>query len=94
MSQPVRKTMCPTCPFRPNSPYSCLAPDLAKSALTEASRVCHSTGVSVIYGGTGKPEMLCRGTRDIQLKFFHHAGVLAEPTDECWAETWKRMQKR
>lgn len=41
---PVQPSPCRTCPFRKGSPYSYLADDLAASALTDGSRICHSTG--------------------------------------------------
>lgn len=40
---PVLKTKCATCPFRKGSPYAFLAPDLANSAMSQASRICHNT---------------------------------------------------
>ena len=82
---PVMAKKCKTCPFRPGSPYDNLAMHLTECALSEASRICHSTGNSAILGKTGKPERLCRGTRDIQLDVFHRLGVIDEPTDAAWA---------
>lgn len=78
--------MCATCPFREGSPYAELQGLLAESALTEASRVCHSTGGknAIHPNGTGKPPLLCRGTRDIQLKAMAALGVISAPTDEAW----------
>jgi hypothetical protein len=81
---PRLKRMCKTCPWRKDSPYAFLRPDLERSALTEASRVCHSTGSSVIYGDTGKPERLCRGACDAQNKTFFAMGYIEAPTDEAW----------
>lgn len=89
---PVMKTMCPTCPFREGSKYACLVPHLAASALSEASRICHSTGDSGIMGDTGKPERICRGSRDLQLRFFVAQGFLSEPTDEAWAAKIAELQ--
>ncbi|MDE2096114.1 MAG: hypothetical protein KGL39_02640 [Patescibacteria group bacterium] len=84
---PVRKTMCDTCPFRPGSKYAKLAPDLAKSALTDCSRVCHSTGSNNgINRRTGKPPHLCRGARNVQLGFMAGLGVIASAADESWNE--------
>ena len=88
----VRKEMCETCPFKQGSKYSALASDLAKSALTQASRICHSTGSNnAINHRTGKPAAICRGSRDIQLKFFHQSGMIEAPTDEAWAKQCKAM---
>lgn len=84
--------MCATCPFRSRSPYRYLRPDLSLSALNEASRVCHSTGRdSGIFGNTGKPELLCRGARDLQLRVFHSIGFLSAPTDEAWTAKAREM---
>lgn len=85
------KTMCPTCPFRPGSPYADLAPSLAASALSEASRICHSTGSNGIKAQTGKPSALCRGARDTQLETLAGIGFLSAPTDEAWTEMCQSM---
>ncbi len=90
---PVMKTMCATCPFKDGSPYSYLVPGLSQSALTESSRICHSTGTNAIGGETGVPNHGCRGARDLQIDMFHALGVLEEPTDECWQRTWETMKK-
>lgn len=82
---------CGTCPFREGSPYAFLADDLAKSALTEKSRICHSTGNSVFYGRTGKKSMICRGARDKQLEYLAAIGFLSAPTDEAWAAKCQEM---
>lgn len=89
--EPTMCSMCPTCPFRKGSPHAALAPLLSKSALTEASRICHSTGGpnAIHPGGTGKPARLCRGARDVQLAAFHAFGVIAEPTDAAWEAACK-----
>lgn len=79
------KVKCPTCPFRDGSPYEYLRDHLAKSALTEATRICHSTGSdNAINRRTGKPSRSCRGARDLQLQMFVSMGFLSEPTDEAW----------
>jgi hypothetical protein len=81
--KPVTK-MCNTCPFKENSPYANLRDTLTESALTTTSRICHNTGNNAIHPQTGKPEKLCRGARDIQLKVMHALKVITEPTDEAW----------
>jgi hypothetical protein len=87
--------MCGTCPFREGSPYSYLRDDLARSALTCTSRICHQTGSrNAINARTGKPARLCRGARDVQLQHFHRIGVIPEPTDQAWADTWAKLQPR
>ncbi|MDB6027525.1 MAG: hypothetical protein JWM68_3748 [Verrucomicrobiales bacterium] len=88
---PLLKSMCATCPFREGSPHAHLAPALELSARTEASRICHSTGSSAINYRTGKPPMLCRGARDIQLQQFFHMGFIEAPTDEAWESKCKQM---
>ena len=89
---PVNRRMCATCPFRPGSPYADLAPDLAASALGQASRICHSTGANnAINKRTGKPERLCRGARDEQLRFFAGIGFLPEPTDAAWDAKCRKL---
>jgi hypothetical protein len=77
--------MCATCPFREGSPYAYLRLDLEVSALTRASRICHSTGKdNAIHKRTGKPESLCRGARDSQLNLFYKMGFIDAPTDQEW----------
>jgi hypothetical protein len=72
------KEQCPTCPFR-NGTYPDLAERVTARCLTEASQICHHP---VLHGK--KETHLCRGARDIQLRFFYVIGFLPEPTDEAW----------
>lgn len=89
---PLRKTMCATCPFRAGSPTAYLAADLAASAISEASRICHSTGSNnAFHRQTGLPEHICRGARDVQLRFMAAAGVIDAPTDDAWNEARTRI---
>lgn len=91
------KAQCATCPFRHDvaDEFRELAPMLAASALTEASRICHNTGGNnAIHKKTGKPRRICRGARDLQLRFFFAIGFLESPTDEAWEKKWNEMQKR
>lgn len=84
---PIQRAMCPTCPFRPGVPakYARLAPMIANSAASEATRICHSTGKNnAFHKDTGKPERVCRGARDIQLQLFHRLGFIAAATDAAW----------
>lgn len=85
--------MCASCPFRRGSEHAHLADYLTESALSESSRICHSTGSNAINKRTGKAERLCRGARDVQLKVFAALGVIKAPTDEAWAEKWAEMSK-
>jgi hypothetical protein len=91
---PVRKTMCGTCPFKPGSKYEDLRPALERSALTESTRICHSTGSNAINEHTGLPEYGCRGARDVQLRFFYNVGVIKEPTDESWNAKREEIRRR
>jgi len=86
---PVMRSKCATCPFKEGSPYAELVPHLTASALSEASRICHSTGGrnAIHRSGTGKPPRICRGARDIQLKAAFAMRVIKEPTYAAWAET-------
>ncbi len=85
------KVMCPTCPFREGSEFAYLADYLTKSSLEGNGRICHSTGTSAIKGRTGKPAKMCRGARDIMLRFFHQNGFLDRPTDEAWASKAREL---
>jgi hypothetical protein len=88
----VNAQMCATCPWRKGSPYAYLREDLERSAMTESSRICHSTGSNnAINARTGKPAALCRGARDSQLQMFFKMGFLSEPTDEAWTEKCSEM---
>lgn len=90
---PVRESKCETCPFREGSRLNRLAPYLAATALTEKSRICHSTGpANAIHENPPDPEpRVCRGSRDVQLQAFHMLGVLEEPTDEAWVKALKNL---
>lgn len=75
--------MCETCPFREGSPYADLQAYLAEASLKEG-RECHSTGANPVIKYVRTPGLICRGSRDIQLKMFHDMGYIDEPTDEAW----------
>lgn len=82
---PVMPQKCASCPFREGSKTAFLALHLAESALTQSSRICHSTGSNnAFHRRTGKPERICRGSRDVQIQYFYSIGFIAEPTDEAW----------
>lgn len=92
MRMKVNKRMCATCPWRDGSPYADLVPMLEQSAFTEASRICHSTGSNnAINVFTGKPERLCRGARDSQLRFLVGIGLLPEATDAAWTAKCREL---
>jgi len=84
-NEPLRKTLCKTCPFRPGSPYAHLADNLALDAISNHSRLCHSTGNdNAINKHTGKPPHLCRGARNVQLSVMAAFKAIEAPTDEAW----------
>lgn len=86
-SIPLNQELCSTCPFRDGVPekYARLRSQLALSAVTEASRICHQTGKNnTFHKDTGRPKALCRGARDVQLRFLCAIAFLTEPTDEAW----------
>lgn len=93
--EPVMKAMCATCPFRPESPVAHLAGDLAESALSVSSRLCHSTGGNDLVIPKAKnyheEPHLCRGARDVQLKAFFALQVISAPTDEAWEAKCKEL---
>jgi hypothetical protein len=90
----VCKTMCATCPFREGSPYASLQEHLAMSALTESSRICHSTGTNAIGGRTGKPNKICRGARELQKRMFVAIGFLTDTSDEAWNNALNKIVDR
>ena len=88
----VCKKMCGTCPFKDGSVHENLRPYLTEASLKDG-RICHSTGgPNAIHSrGTGKPAMICRGSRDFQLEFFKAIGFLDEATDEAWNQKCKEL---
>jgi hypothetical protein len=92
---PVLKRQCKTCPFKAGSPHAGLSGALAASALSEASRICHSTGGNnAINRRTRKKPALCRGARDVQLQYFTAIGFLPKPTDACWAKKLAELRAK
>lgn len=88
----IMPACCATCPFRDGSPTEFLRLHLIESALTKASRICHSTGNNnAFHRRTGKPEALCRGARDVQLNYYKAIGFIAEATDESWAAKCREL---
>jgi hypothetical protein len=91
----TRKVMvqkCATCPFRDGSEYAYLRDYLTQSALTEATRFCHSTGNNPAIKRVKVPVQICRGARDLQLSLFTALGILDEPTDQAWERAWKKTR--
>ena len=89
--RPVQERMCATCPWRDGSPHAYLVPELERSAFSEGSRICHSTGSNAINACTGKPEKLCRGARDTQLRVLHGMGFLDAATDAAWSAKCQQL---
>lgn len=91
---PVNKAKCATCPFREGSPYAHLAIDLAISALTNRSRICHSTGSNNgINKKTGRAARICRGARDVQIEYLFSIGFLKAKTDEAWTAKLNEIEE-
>ncbi len=88
---PVCKKMCGSCPFRGGSKYAELTPMLIEDAIHNNSRICHSTGTNALNGETGKPDLICRGARDVQLQVFAAQGFIDAPTDEAWDRKAEEM---
>lgn len=87
IDMPVRKTMCPTCPFREGSKHADLAEGIT-ATLMHTSRICHSTGPdNAVKMKTGLPPYTCRGARDIQLRMMCSMGQIESPTDEAWNDS-------
>lgn len=92
-SLPIRKSMCSTCPFRPDG-WTEVRPLLEQRALTERTPICHSTGKALkLDNGERLKAHACRGARNLQLEFFHRIGFLSAPTDAAWAAKLDEMQK-
>lgn len=90
---PVRKTMCATCPFRPDG-WTEVRPLLEGRAMY-STPICHSTGKALTrHDGEKLKAHACRGARNQQLAFFHGIGFLAEATDAAWAAKWEELQAK
>lgn len=77
----VNKTRCATCPFNENGNREIR--QTVESRALQVSQMCHHTNNTT----------LCRGSRDLQLELMYRLGVLKEPTDTCWDETWEKLKK-
>lgn len=87
-NMPVMPKQCATCPFRmAHAGQIEVMATVMGRILNSASQICHHPRTK------GKKEThLCRGARDIQIRYFHRIGFLDEPTDEAWAKKWKEIQ--
>jgi len=84
---------CGSCPFRTGG-YTEVADLLAIRAVTEATPICHSTGISGVVPMSKKitrKNLACRGARDVALAWFAAQGFIAEATDEAWNAKAKEM---
>jgi len=77
-SWPVRKTMCPSCPFREGGDRE-LAARVVGRTLFKASQICHHP---VLEGQ--KEHELCRGARNVQLAILHRMGFITAATDAAF----------
>ena len=66
------------------------------TAISDASRICHSTGPAnaVHKKPPIKQARICRGSRDIQLKVMCALGIIEEPTDAAWDKAWSKLRPR
>jgi hypothetical protein len=88
---PVMKKQCPTCPFRDTLDEDCLEvrKNVVNRILHEASQICHHPALK------GKKQThLCRGARDIQLRYFKAIGFLDAATDAAWAAKVQELNLR
>ncbi len=91
----VRKVMCSSCPFNEYGKaigsefdietFNQLQTNLTIQCLTEFNQYCHKDELE------GKvSNHVCRGARNIQLKYFYQLGVIESPTDESWSKALKQ----
>ena len=76
---PVQDKPCKTCPFSGEKPLPLSPSDLVmyyQNLMGNGQHICHSTNNTQI----------CRGGRNIQLKWLCAIGMLDEPTDEAFNE--------
>ncbi|MEO9124777.1 MAG: hypothetical protein ABI262_08840 [Microcoleus sp.] len=74
---PVQKSPCLTCPFAGKEPLILSASSYQKyleNLIGNGQHICHSSNNT----------MICRGGREIQLRFLYAIGMLDEPTDKAF----------
>ena len=74
---PVQAKTCLTCPFEGKEPLQLSANSMAgyvKNLMGEGQHICHSSNRT----------RMCRGGRDLQLRYFYMKGLLSEPTDDAF----------
>lgn len=76
---PVQESPCKTCPFSGTNPIQ-FSPEryneLLINLMGNGQHFCHSAN----------NQMICRGGRNIQLRYLCAIGALAEPTDKAFDE--------
>jgi hypothetical protein len=72
-----QKAKCKSCIFTHQVVSEDRLNEIMKYLLTGRSHICHNTGDQL------RPPLACRGGRDLQLKAFALAGLIAEPTDDA-----------
>lgn len=90
---PVRKGHCKSCPFLPTG-LTEFRPILEERVMQgEGTPICHSTGhnPSICEHPDSPIEHACRGARNLALRVFVAAGLLARPTDEEWSRQCTSM---
>ena len=74
---PVQSQPCPTCPFEGKKPLQ-LSPEsyarYTQNLMGEGQHICHSSNSTRI----------CRGGRNLQLRWLCATGQLSQPTDEAF----------
>jgi len=78
---PVQKKPCNTCPFAGANPVQ-----LSEARYRECieNLVGFQPGQHLCHSADN--EKICRGGRDIQLRYFYAIGVISKPTDEAFQE--------
>lgn len=74
---PVQPRPCLTCPFEGEKPLQISAKNMGKyvkNLMGQGQHICHSSNGLRI----------CRGGRNIQLKWLYATGMLDEPTDNAF----------
>lgn len=74
---PVQKKPCKTCPFEGEKPFKPSPGNYAKyveNLMGQGQHICHSSSETRI----------CRGGRNLQIKWLCATGMLDEPTDEAF----------
>ena len=78
---PVRKRICPTCPFRADCDFIVAESVKARIGL-KMSQVCHH-GAAATTRDSGQ---LCRGARDWQLQVLFRLGLIDADTDAAYTK--------